>query len=83
MGAGQRPARRTADRERLRYESPVTFRHKVIAAELQTGLWSAAKARVQGRVFSAWCGGSRHWHPEGATVAIAPGSVRMIDRGTV
>jgi hypothetical protein len=28
----------TADRERLRYESPVTFRHKVIAAELQTGL---------------------------------------------
>jgi hypothetical protein len=44
--------------------SPVTFRHKVIAAELQTGLWSAAKARVQGRAL-AWCGGSRHWHRGG------------------
>ena len=29
----------------------MTFRHKVIAAELQTGLWSAAKARVQGHAF--------------------------------
>ena len=51
--------------ERVRYESPVTFRHKVVAAELQTGTLVGGEGSGARTRLSVWCGGSRHWHRGG------------------